>query len=138
MFISPAYAQDGGGGQDMFVSFLPLVLIFVVFYFLLIRPQQKRAKDHKSMIAAVRRGDTVVTAGGVIGKVTKVKEDGNLQVEIADNIRVNVVGGTLSEVRAKSEPADGKPASKSGGDGATQSQDGIGGVVGGLLSKLKR
>jgi len=137
MFISPAYAQDAGG-QDMFVSFLPLVLIFVVFYFLLIRPQQKRAKDHKAMIAAVRRGDTVVTAGGVIGKVTKVKEDGNLQVEIADNIRVNVVGGTLSEVRAKSEPADGKSAPKSGGDGATQGQDGIGGVVGGLLSKLKR
>ena len=89
MFISPAYAQDGGG-QDMFVSFLPLVLIFVVFYFLLIRPQQKRAKDHKAMIAAVRRGDTVVTAGGVIGKVTKVKEDGNLQVEIADNIRASM------------------------------------------------
>ena len=135
MFISLAYAQDASGGSDMFVSFLPLVLIFVVFYFLLIRPQQKRAKDHKTMIAAVRRGDTVVTAGGVIGKVTKVKEDGNLQVEIADNIRVNVVGGTLSEVRRKGEPADGKPASKSG-DG--DRQEGVAGVVGGLLSKLKR
>ena len=135
MFISLAYAQDAGGGSDMFVSFLPLVLIFVVFYFLLIRPQQKRAKDHKAMIAAVRRGDTVVTGGGVIGKVTKVKEDGNLQVEIADNIRVNVVGGTLSEVRRKGEPADGKPVSKSG---VGERQEGVAGVVGGLLSKLKR
>ena len=135
MFISLAYAQDAGGGSDMFVSFLPLVLIFVVFYFLLIRPQQKRAKDHKAMIAAVRRGDTVVTGGGVIGKVTKVKEDGNLQVEIADNIRVNVVGGTLTEVRRKGEPASGTPASKSG-DG--ERQEGVAGVVGGLLSKLKR
>ena len=118
-----------------------IILMFAVLYFLMIRPQQKRAKEHKAMIAAVRRGDTVVTAGGVIGKVTKVKEDGTLQVEIADNIRVNVVGGTLSEVRSKGEPADSKPQAKPGGDGAPaqgQGQDNVGGVVGGLLSKLKR
>src|SRR3546814_15296086 len=81
MLISEAYAQAGGGTTDMLTSLLPLVLIFVVFYFLLIRPQQKKMKDHKAMIEAVRRGDTVTTSGGIIGKVTKVQEDGVLQIE---------------------------------------------------------
>ncbi|MCZ6522473.1 MAG: preprotein translocase subunit YajC [Alphaproteobacteria bacterium] len=109
MLISPAYAQaaGGAGGFDL-MAILPLVLIFVVFYFLLIRPQQKRAKDHKAMIAAVRRGDTVVTGGGVIGRVTKVFDESEVQVEIADGVRVRVARSTLSEVRTRGEPA--KPA----------------------------
>ena len=81
MLISPAYAQAAGGGSDFFVTLMPLVLIFVVFYFLLIRPQQKRMKDHKAMINAVRRGDTVVTGGGIVGKVAKVKDDETVQIE---------------------------------------------------------
>ncbi len=109
MLISPAYAQAAGGvgGFDL-MAILPLVLIFVVFYFLLIRPQQKRAKEHKVMIAAVRRGDTVVTGGGVIGRVTKVLDDSEVQVEIADGVRVKIARGTLSEVRSRGEPV--KPA----------------------------
>lgn len=108
MLISPAYAQAAGGGGFDLMAILPLVLIFVVFYFLLIRPQQKRAKDHKAMIAAVRRGDTVVTGGGVIGRVTKVFDESEVQVEIADGVRVRVARSTLSEVRTRGEPA--KPA----------------------------
>jgi preprotein translocase subunit YajC len=84
-------------------QFLPFVLIFVAFYFLLIRPQQKRAQDLKRMIESVRRGDTVVTAGGMLGKVTKVFEDGTAQVEIAENVRVRVVKSTIAEVRARGE-----------------------------------
>jgi|ERR1700722_10062490 preprotein translocase subunit YajC len=92
-------------------QFLPFVLIFVAFYFLLIRPQQKRAQDLKRMIESVRRGDTIVTAGGMLGKVNKVFEDGTAQVEIAENVRVRVVKSTIAEVRSrgeavgKSEPA---------------------------------
>lgn len=107
MFISPAFAQaatGGAGGFDI-LSILPLVAIFIIFYFLLIRPQQKRAKEHKAMIENVRRGDIVTTGGGIIGKVVKVGEDGTLQVEIAENIRVKVLKGTLMEVRSKGEPA---------------------------------
>ena len=85
MFISPAYAQDaGGGGLGGIEALLPLVLIFVVFYFLLIRPQQKKMKQHKEMLGAIRRGDKVVTGGGIIGAVTKVANDGELTVEIAE------------------------------------------------------
>ena len=106
MFISPAYAQAAGGASGGFdiMSMLPLILIFAVFYFLLIRPQQKRAKDHKAMIENVRRGDTIVTAGGIIGKIVKVKEDQTLQVEIAEGVKINVVRSTVSEVRSKTEP----------------------------------
>jgi len=97
---------------------MPLVLIGVVFYFLLIRPQQKRVKDHRAMIEAVRRGDNVVTAGGVMGKVTKVRDDNVVQVEIAPEIKIDVVKSTLSEVRNKTEPANGNtPAS--GADGSS-------------------
>jgi preprotein translocase subunit YajC len=84
----------------------PWVAIFAIFYFLMIRPQQLRAKEHRAMIDNVRRGDTVVTAGGIVGRVAKVKEEGEIMVEIADNIQVRVLKGTLSEVRAKG--ADGK------------------------------
>jgi preprotein translocase subunit YajC len=81
---------------------VPTVLIIGIMYFLMIRPQQKRLKDHQAMIAAIRRGDTVVTSGGILGKVTKV-DDQELQVEIADGVRVKVVRGTVSEVRGKGE-----------------------------------
>ena len=107
MFISPAYAQAAsGGGGSMLMQLLPLLLIFVVFYFLLIRPQQKRAKEHREMISKVRRGDTVVTAGGVIGKVTKVESGEEVMVEIADGVRVKVVSQTLTDVRSKNDPVE--------------------------------
>lgn len=103
MFISPAFAQGTGGGSDMLVQFVPILLMFVIFYFLLLRPQQQRAKAHREMVANVRRGDTVVTSGGIIGKVTKVKDETEVEVEIADNTRVRVVKATLTDVRAKGE-----------------------------------
>ena len=88
--------------NDPFIStMVPLVLLFGIFYFLLIRPQQQRVKTHQQMVEAVRRGDTVVTAGGLIGKVAKVKDDGELMVEIADNVQVRVLTSTLTEVRTK-------------------------------------
>jgi len=107
MFVSPAYAQAAGGGGSFggLEPLLPLVLIFVVFYFLLIRPQQKKQKAHREMIANVRRGDRVVTAGGVIGQVTRVVDDRELMVEIADGVRVRVMRAMISELLAKSEPA---------------------------------
>ena len=105
MFVTPAYAQTGaGGGADLLVQFLPFILIFVIMYFLIIRPQRQRAKAHQELIANVRRGDTIVTSGGLIGKVAKVVDEGELQVELAEGVRVRVVRGSISEVRAKGEP----------------------------------
>ena len=90
--------------NDPFLSSLiPLIVLFGIFYFLIIRPQQQRMKAHQAMVAAVKRGDTVVTAGGLIGKVAKVKDDGELMVEIADNVQVRVLKSTLTEVRSKGE-----------------------------------
>lgn len=106
MFATPAFAQAAGGGAGgAFASFVPLILIFAIMYFLLIRPQQKRAKDHKVMVEALRRGDTVLTQGGIIGKVVKVKEDGEIEVEIAEGVKVRVVKGTVSQVLNKTEAA---------------------------------
>jgi preprotein translocase subunit YajC len=126
MWISPAYAQSGGDGGGL-MTFLPLILIFVVFYFLLIRPQQKKAKDHRNMVDNVRRGDEVVTGGGIVGKITKVKDDNHIQIEIAEGVRINVVKGTLSDVRSKTAPA--------AGDTKSAANDSNGGG-GGLMSKL--
>jgi len=108
MFVSTAYAQaaDGGAAAGL-MSFLPLILIFVVFYFLLIRPQQKKLKDHKTMLEAVRRGDRVVTGGGIIGTITKIGADDELVVEIAEGVRVRVLRSTINLVLAKTEPAKG-------------------------------
>ena len=108
MLISPAYAQAAGAapGGDLFAQFMPLLLIFVVFYFLLIRPQQRKQKVHKEMLGALRRGDKVITGGGIIGTVTKVKSDTEAQVEIADGIKVLVARDTIATVMAKTEPAD--------------------------------
>ncbi len=107
MFVTPAYAQaaEGGGGGGL-EAFLPLILIFVVFYFLLIRPQQKKMKDHKSMLGALRRGDKVVTGGGIIGTVTKVIDDNEISVEIADGIKVRVQRSLISSVLSKTEPVN--------------------------------
>ena len=104
-FVSPAYAQAAGGAGGALSSFLPLILIFAIMYFLLIRPQQKKAKEHAAMVAAVRRGDQVITQGGIYGKVTKVKDDGEVEVEIADGVKVRVVQSTIANVVSKTEPA---------------------------------
>jgi len=92
--------------MDAIAQFVPLILIFAIMYFLLIRPQQKKVKEHQAMVGAVRRGDQVVTQGGLIGKVTKVKEDNELEVEVADGVKVRVVQSTLADVRRKTEPAN--------------------------------
>jgi preprotein translocase subunit YajC len=105
MFATPAYAQAAGGAGGAFTSFVPLILIFAIMYFLLIRPQQKKVKEHQAMVEAVRRGDQVVTAGGLIGKVVKVKEDNEIEVELAQGVKVRVVKSTLSQVVSKTEPA---------------------------------
>jgi len=107
MLISPAYAQAAGGGTaGALTSFIPLILIFVIMWFLLIRPQQKKAKEHQAMVAALRRGDEVITQGGLIGKITKVKDDGEAELEIAPNVKVRVLKGTIAQVVSKTEPAN--------------------------------
>ena len=88
------------------INIAPWILIFAIFYFLMIRPQQQRAKQHREMIDNVRRGDTVVTAGGIVGRVAKVKDEGEIMLEIADNIQVRVLKSTLSDVRSKGQPND--------------------------------
>ena len=105
MFVSPAYAQAGDAGGAL-VSFLPLILIFGIMWFLLIRPQQKKLKEHRAMVEALRRGDQVVTQGGMIGKITKVKEDGELEVEIAQGVKVRVLRHTITSVLSRTEPAE--------------------------------
>jgi preprotein translocase subunit YajC len=105
MFITPAYAQAApGGGGDFMIQLLPIVLMFVIFYFLLFRPQQQKMKAHREMLSNVRRGDTVVTNGGIIGKITKVIDDRELELEIAPDTKVRVARGMIAEVRSKSEP----------------------------------
>jgi len=106
MFITPAFAQGSpfGGDASLVTQLLPFVLIFVIMYFLILRPQQKRVKAHAEMVKNVRRGDTVVTSGGLVGKVTKVIDDDQIEVEIADGIRVRQDRAMVSDVRAKGEP----------------------------------
>ncbi len=107
MFVTAAYAQATGtaGAGSAVASFLPLILIFGIMYFLLIRPQQKKVKDMRAMVDALRRGDQVVTGGGIVGKVTKVGEDGMIEVEIAEGVKVKVVKQTITQVMSKTEPA---------------------------------
>ena len=111
MFSTPAFAQGsigslfgGGGDGGMLMSLLPFVLIFVIMYFLILRPQQKRVKTHQEMVKNVRRGDTVVTNGGLIGKVTKVIDDDQIEIEIADGVRIRQMRQMVTDVRAKGEP----------------------------------
>ena len=110
MFITPAYAQAAGGAAaNPIMQFLPLILIFAIMYFLMIRPQQKKAKQHRAMVEALRRGDQVITQGGVIGKVSRVKEGENeVEVEIAEGVKVRVVKSTIVQVLNKTEPAANK------------------------------
>src|SRR6476659_11190777 len=113
MLISPAYAQGTGLlDQSALVQFLPLVLIFVVFYFLLIRPQQKKQKDQRAMLDALRRGDRVVTGGGILGTVSKVVSPGEVEVDIASGVRVKVLRSTITSVLAKPDPAAAREAAK--------------------------
>jgi preprotein translocase subunit YajC len=105
MFVTPAFAQTSPfGGGDMWTQLLPFVAIFAIMYFLLLRPQQKRAKEHQELVKNLRRGDTVITSGGLVGKVTKVVDDEQIEVEIADGVRVRQVRSMVSGVRAKGEP----------------------------------
>ena len=112
MFISPAYAQGAGGGGGGLEAMLPLVLIFIVFYFLLIRPQQKKMKEHKQMLGDIKRGDTVITGGGITGKVTKVDNDFEVTVEIAKDVKVKVQRSLISGVQVKGEPVKGAAANE--------------------------
>ncbi|OLD92541.1 MAG: preprotein translocase subunit YajC [Alphaproteobacteria bacterium] len=113
MLISPAYAQGTGLlDQSALVQFLPLVLIFVVFYFLLIRPQQKKQKDQRAMLGALRRGDRVVTGGGILGTVSKVVSPEEVEVDIASGVRVRIVRSTITSVLAKPDPAAAREAAK--------------------------
>jgi preprotein translocase subunit YajC len=115
MFISEAWAQAAGGtagGSDMLISLAPMVLIFVVFWFLLIRPQQKKAKEHRATVASLKRGDRVITNGGIYGQITHVGDD-HLMVEIADGVKIKVVRDAISAVPSKPEPVK-KEDSKQG------------------------
>src|ERR1700685_2724768 len=109
MFITPAFAQGalfglGGDSGGMIVQFMPLILIIVIMYFLVLRPQQQKGKRDQEMVKALRRGDTVVSNAGLVGKVTKVIDDDQVEVEIADGVRVRQMRSMISEVRAKGEP----------------------------------
>lgn len=97
------FGQTGGGSTEVIVQLIPFIALFAIMYFLVLRPQQKRLKDHQAMVTNVRRGDTVVTSGGIIGKVVKA-EEAEVLVEIAEGVKIRVVKSTLAEVRSKSEP----------------------------------
>ena len=113
MFITPAFAQGfgAGGSSDMIMSMLPIAGIFLIMYFLILRPQQKRQKQHADMVKNVRRGDTVITSGGLVGKVTKVIDDEKVEVEVASDVRVVQMRSMLADVRAKGEPVKEESAS---------------------------
>lgn len=107
MFITPAFAQTAAaapGMNDILLQVAPFGLILVIMYFLILRPQQNKMKVHQAMISAVRRGDTVVTSGGIIGKVTKATDETEVEVEIAQNVRVRVARSMIADVRSKGEP----------------------------------
>ncbi|MGE0426194.1 MAG: preprotein translocase subunit YajC [Reyranellaceae bacterium] len=135
MFISNAWAQAagaGGGGMNGLLSNIaPLILIFVVFYFLLIRPQQRRAREHREMLAGVRRGDQVVTGGGFIGKVTKVLNDNEIEIELAEGMRVRALKGTLQNIVSRGEPAAKDAANKEAAERPA-------GLLGGLFGGRKK
>ena len=113
MIITPAYAQAAGGSDmgAMLQGILPFILIFVIMYFLILRPQQKRVKDHAEMVKNVRRGDTVITNGGLVGKITKVVDDDQVEVEVADGVRIRQMRQMITAVRAKGEPTKDEAAS---------------------------
>ncbi|GAB5511565.1 MAG: preprotein translocase subunit YajC [Hyphomicrobiales bacterium] len=108
MFVTPAFAQAGGaaGGGSLVMSILPFILIFVIMWFLIIRPQRQQMKRHKEMIANVRRNDTIVTSGGIVGKVTKVMDDesNEVEVQISEGVKIRLIRSMIQDVRAKAEP----------------------------------
>ncbi|KGJ23346.1 preprotein translocase subunit YajC [Paracoccus sanguinis] len=105
MFVSPAYAQAAGapGGAAAFAQFVPLLLVFVIMYFLILRPQQKKMSQHRAMVAALKKGDQVITQGGLIGKVVAVRDD-ELDVELAQGVRVRVVRSSIAQVVNRTAP----------------------------------
>jgi preprotein translocase subunit YajC len=116
LFITPAFAQASGsaptGSTDMLVQFAPFIIIFAIMYFLILRPQQRRAKEQKAMVQSARRGDVVVTSGGLIGKVTKSTDETEVELEIAPNVRVRLARSGIADVRSKGEPVKDAPAAK--------------------------
>jgi len=115
MFVTPAFAQAAAAGGDtnsMLMSLLPFALIFVIMYFLILRPQQKKVKEHAELVKNIRRGDTIITSGGLVGKVTKVVDDDQIEFEVADGVRVRQMRQMISGVRAKGEPVKDKEKSK--------------------------
>lgn len=112
MFVTPAYAQGVGATPDVFISILPFVLIFVVMYFLIIRPQRTQLKKRGEMLAAIRRGDTVVTGGGFVGKITKVIDDNELEVDLGGGTKVTALRSTIADVRVRGEPVANQNAKK--------------------------
>jgi len=107
MFITPAFAQAAGAAGDtnsMLMSLLPFAMIFVIMYFLILRPQQRKAKEHSNLVKNIRRGDTVVTNGGLVGKVTKVVDDEQIEMEVSDGVRIRQMRQMIATVRSKGEP----------------------------------
>jgi preprotein translocase subunit YajC len=139
MEFVPVFAQTSGagGGAGGIVSLIPLILIFVVFYMLLIRPQQKKMKAHRAMVEALKRGDKVVTGGGILGTVTKVINDAELQVELAEGVRVRVLRHTVQEVLAKTEPAEASGGTPANDSSKSEQKSGfsLGGLLGGKSKK---
>lgn len=112
MFVTPAYAQAAGGAPDILVSILPFLLIFVIMYFLIIRPQRTQMKKRTEMLTSIRRGDTVVTGGGLIGKVTKVIDDNELEIDLGNGVKVTSLRAMIADVRVKGEPVANQNAKK--------------------------
>ncbi len=106
MFATPAYAQAAGGTEGFIANFGFIFILIAIMYFLIIRPQQKKVKEHQKMVENLRRGDQIVTAGGIVGKVTKVLEEGRVEVEIADGVKIKVISATVGQVLSKTEPAN--------------------------------
>lgn len=109
MFVTPAFAQAAGGAAPGLLNsmLIPMVLVFGIMYFFMIRPQQKKLKEDQAMRDALRRGDQVLTTGGMIGKVSKVKDDGEVEVEIATGVKVRMTRAAVVQVMSKTEPAEG-------------------------------
>ncbi|MEL6126714.1 MAG: preprotein translocase subunit YajC [Pseudomonadota bacterium] len=105
MLVTPAYAQAAAPAGAGLASFIPILLIFAIMYFLMIRPQQKKVKEHRQMVENLRRGDQVITQGGLYGKIVKVKDDSEVEVELAEGLKVRAVRHTIQQVVSKTEPA---------------------------------
>ena len=128
MLITPAFAQAAGASDtnNLLMSLLPFALIFIIMYFLIIRPQQKKVKEHNELVKNIRRGDTVITTSGLVGKVTKVVDDDQIELEIADGVRVRQMRQMISIVRVKGEPAKGEPTKGESAKGAAKANKGDG------------